>query len=347
MVKSYVSLGKKYYFDAIQQRDVRTNFVNEEDHDKVLLDSEFTNFVFAVAVELYLKSSSEERERYHTCTKAERPSTIIYELDTIIRFGLHIKYSFDPYDTQSLQEQFNNRANGKKYIKDIDTERGLIKCLHREITHYCGCMDSKMVEAKGMEKTERCRGCRNEFPKTLMKKCDRCESVVYCSIECCKYYWRYHQIECENRQKIRAANAMSKTVAIGSQHPSEEESCTHRDGNNGGNSSREEEPATLKGIVHGTCDGSGNIGSCGHEMEDDDTMTTKKIKATVPLDAGDGGGDNEFDMNLFGDDDETLGDTTAVAPSSSSHITNNAMTAAAAPFTSASARGNSGDLPVA
>ena len=45
-----------------------------------------------------------------------------------------------------------------------------------------------------------------------------------------------------------------------------------------GKSSREEEPATSKGIIHGTCDGSGNIGSCGHE-EEDEIMTTKKVEA--------------------------------------------------------------------
>ena len=286
MVKSYVKLGKKHYSDDGNAVDVQEKFFNDFDHDKVLLDSEFTNFVFAVAVELYLKSSSEEREIYYTCTMAERPSTTMYELRNVIFMGLNIKYFIVPYDTQSLQEQFENRTNGNKYIKDIVTERGLINCLHREIRQYCNCMDSKKEEAKGMEKTERCFGCGREFLKELMKKCDGCKSVVYCSKDCQSNNWPRHQNVCEWEQKKLAANTMNHT--------------------------------------------------------DDDS---------------DGGDDNEFDMNPFRDDDETLGDTTAVAPSSSSHITNNAMTNAnanmntfattAAPFTSAGAHGNSDDLPAA
>ena len=48
-----------------------------------------------------------------------------------------------------------------------------------------------------------------------------------------------------------------------------------------GKSSREEEPATTKGIVHGSCDGSVNIERFGHE-EEEEIMTTKKVEAKAP-----------------------------------------------------------------
>ena len=386
IVKSYVVLDKKYIDNEDQRNPAHNKFFAEKENKNVYLDGEFTNFVFALGVSLYLNLSSEEKERYYKLSSREQKiGTAYFELLLIIELGLNIKYIFVPFldKTKSQQKSIDDREKAMKYLRDIGTERGLINCLHRETKQYCDCMASKKDEAKGMCKMERCNSCRREFLKKLMKKCDGCESVVYCSKKCCKNDWSYHKIACELEKKKQAAHAMKKTVAIGSQHPYEEEGSTHHDSSDDGNSSREEKPATSKGIAHGTCDGNGNIGSCGHEMEGDDTVTTKKMKATVPLDAhslatnaaintathqaicetekkklaantmnntddgSDGGGDNEFDMNLFGDNDETLGDTTAVAPSSSSHITINAMTAAAAPFTSAGDHGNSGDLPVA
>ena len=257
MVQSYVVLFKKYDNDNEDQRNAANNkFFDDKENKNVYLDGEFTNYVFALGVSLYLNLSSEEKERYYKLPSREQQiGTAYFELQLIIELGLHIKYFVVPFfdKTQSLQEQHKNRKDGNKYLKDIDTERGLIKCLHRETRDYCGCMASKNDEAKGMEKMERCCGCQREFLKKLMKKCDGCESVVYCSEQCQINNWLCHQSNCEIEQKEQAANTKDN----------------------------EEEPATSKGIVHGSCDGNGNIGSCGHEVEDE-IMTTKTVEAKAP-----------------------------------------------------------------
>ena len=185
-VKSFVSLNKKC--DEMHQLyDVENKFMNDEGNQQILLDGEFTNFVFAVAVTLYLKSSSEERERYHTLTMEQQKCTAMYELKNVIRMGLQIKYSVVPCldNTQSQKERFKNREKAMKYIRDINTERGRIKCLHRETKQYCDCMATNYNDIKDMSKMERCYRCRQEFLKKLMKKCDGCEMVVYCSKTCC------------------------------------------------------------------------------------------------------------------------------------------------------------------
>ena len=57
-----------------------------------MIEGDFTNFVFAVAVSLYLKSSSEERERYYTLTAKQNKNSCMYELRLVINLGLNIKY---------------------------------------------------------------------------------------------------------------------------------------------------------------------------------------------------------------------------------------------------------------
>ena len=96
----------------------------------------------------------------------------------------------------------NNREKVGKYSRDVNTERGLRKCLHRDTNQYCDCMPTKHVEAKGMEKTERCKRCHKEIPKKLMKKCDGCEKVVYCGEKCQIQDWPRHKITCERGKKI-------------------------------------------------------------------------------------------------------------------------------------------------
>ena len=273
LVQSYVSLNKKY--DEIEERyyDADQKFYNEKGNQQIYSEDEFANFVFAVAVALYFKLSSEERERYYTVTTVEQQKpTAMYELKIIIGMGLNIKYILVPglNKTQSQQERFHIHQKVVKYSRDIDTERGLIHCLHRETKQYCGCMATKNNVAKGMSKMERCERCRNEFPKTLMKKCDGCEWVVYCGEQCQSNDWPYHQIACEKEQGRRAAKTMDNTVVIDSEHLLDGEGGTPRAGSGGRNSSQEEEPATTKGIVHGSCDdGSGN-------------STTTKVEATAP-----------------------------------------------------------------
>lgn len=54
----------------------------------------------------------------------------------------------------------------------METERGLIQCLHCEIKRYCHCLATHKQAAQGMEKVERYRRCHQEFPKPRMENCD-------------------------------------------------------------------------------------------------------------------------------------------------------------------------------
>jgi len=208
MVTSYVSLWKKFG-GKDQWKDTVIKFMNDKGNRNVYLVDGFTNFVFALAVELYLKSSSEERERYYNLpSRKERIGTAMFELEKVLDLVLVIKYVVVPSldKTQSQQKKIICSDKSSKYRREIDTERGLIKFLHRETSQYCYCMASKNDEAKGMGKMERCRTCRRESLKKLMKKCDECEMVVYCSKKCQIKHWPCHQIVCEKQQKLRAAN---------------------------------------------------------------------------------------------------------------------------------------------
>ena len=226
MVQSFVSLYKKYP-DPNERYDVEKKFYIDKANRKIIIEGDFTNFVFAVAVALYSKSSLEERERYYTVTTTEQQkSTAMYELQIVITMGLNIKYSVVPYldNTLSQQARLDSREKVGKYSRDVNTERGLRKCLHRDTKQYCDCMATKNIEAKGMEKMERCERCHQEFTKKLMKKCDGCETVVYCGEKCQIQDWPRHQIACQREKKYLAAITMDNTVFIDSQHLSEGES---------------------------------------------------------------------------------------------------------------------------
>ena len=94
----------------------------------------------------------------------------------------------------------------------METERGLIYCLHRETKQYCDCLVTKKDEANAMGKMERCEHCHTEFPKKLMKKCDGCEMVVYCSRDCCSQNWPYHKPHCANIQERKEEVANNDVV---------------------------------------------------------------------------------------------------------------------------------------
>mmetsp|Transcript_38709 Transcript_38709/g.43583 ORF Transcript_38709/g.43583 Transcript_38709/m.43583 type:complete len:118 (+) Transcript_38709:1-354(+) len=87
-----------------------------------------------------------------------------------------------------------------KYNRDIHSERGIIKCLAREIP--CNCMDSEKVKAREMDKTNPCRGCHNHFHKTSLFFCSGCQSVQYCSKACQVDAWPNHRDSCKTKQEL-------------------------------------------------------------------------------------------------------------------------------------------------
>ena len=203
LIKSYVALNKKYDHDGVQQGAAQFQFFYDPEHHKIMVAEGCMDFVFALGVSLYFTLSAEEKQAFYTFRGEQKVRTAMYELLSILHMGLQIQYIVRPclFDTTVSQpEQVAMNVKANKYIRDMETERGLIYCLHRETKQSCDCLATKKEEAKAMGKMERCEHCHTEFPKKLMKKCDGCEMVVYCSRDCCSQNWPYHKPFCANIQ---------------------------------------------------------------------------------------------------------------------------------------------------
>jgi len=95
--------------------------------------------------------------------------------------------------------------NYNKYGRDVQTERGRINCMARDIP--CDCMEAKRIEAnKSMGKNALCFCCDEEFPKKQMLRCKGCAAIQYCSKECSIKHWREHKEWCK-RNSVSSAPA--------------------------------------------------------------------------------------------------------------------------------------------
>ena len=200
LVKSYVVLLKKYEgVNDAQGHIAHAKFYGDTDNQSLYLDDDCPNFLFALAVSVYLKLTSADKERYrklktlgrHTIMEiGEVKKTSSYELETILKMGLTLKYLVIP---QSKGEKIDEEQL-RKYRRDVDSERGVINCLYRETS--CDCMVTDKDRANDMDKMDLCHGCRKRFPKATTMVCDGCQTVVYCSEECCVNDWSRHQTYC-------------------------------------------------------------------------------------------------------------------------------------------------------
>jgi len=213
MVTSYVSLLKKFG-DGAQQKDASDDFFCDTENQTIIFDDEFTNFVFALAVALYFNLPEKEKDVSFYVgleTWEEQKATAMHELRDVILMGLNIKYALKSYinNTQSKQEQSDNRLKLVKKNREMGTERGLIIVLSSETkTIDCDCMAIKKSEAKDMVRMQRCNGCLEEFDEELsngLMKC-RCNMAHYCSEACQIAHWPYHKLVCKKNKKILAAS---------------------------------------------------------------------------------------------------------------------------------------------
>ena len=201
-------VNKKIY-GAIQQRDVVYNkFFSDKEKRNIMYNVEFTNFVFALGVSLYLKLTSEEKENYFRLQQTpslfgEMKKSASFELEIILHLGLTIKYNMMPEKV--------NEEQLRKYLRDIEDERGIINRLYRETKkHQCDCMKTKKKAANKMDKMVLCYACNKVFPKAETKLCDRCRAVAYCSKECSSSHWPHHQQFCRNTQKCTDATKINE-----------------------------------------------------------------------------------------------------------------------------------------
>ena len=220
IVKSYVSLFKKCFNN---QNDAYAKFFSDKENQKVMLNVDLANFIFALGVSVFLNIPSEEkqkdREKYRRVLQKhgrsigecwEVTKTATYELELIIRFGLAVKH--DVFLQMTGQQVDVEKL--RKYNRDVGNERGIINCLYRETKKVCECMATDKDQAKDMDKTDWCSACRKFFPKERTKICDGCEAVVYCSTKCSIADWPHHKLICKTANYIIRKNDGNDDVFV-------------------------------------------------------------------------------------------------------------------------------------
>ena len=208
ILKTHTKLRKKNLGDYGKINE----FLNQAKNRNRVLDPNFAQFIFAVGVSLYCKLTPRERKLYsRPAPTTDVENSIIFELWSITQFAIDIRYNCIPQANN--QEVDETKLN--KYDRDIDTERGLINCLHRETKRYCTCMASNKIEAKNMEKMEQCAGCAKLYPKDRLKACKKCDLVFYCSLQCCENDWPMHKKDC---QPYVSAASLSSSLQNDPQH---------------------------------------------------------------------------------------------------------------------------------
>ena len=208
-LESYLLLRVKYAGkDDNVLHEAKTKFFRNTDNRKILLDPNFVKFVFASAVSCYFDLSSMEKERYRLLSMRKRKSTDSYVLEKILDLGILVKYFVIPDANKAIidYEQLY------RYNREIDSERGIIRCLFRETHSYCDCMQTKKLEAHTMDKLEQCQGCgKYNLTGQEMKTCTGCYCVVYCQGQCAKEDWPRHQSVCKKiRENKKHACATTK-----------------------------------------------------------------------------------------------------------------------------------------
>jgi len=122
-------------------------------HENLIKDLEFMQCVFASATDIFLKNSYGSEE-YSSSSKMK--------LQNVLDLGIKSKYIHSPL--------FADREKSDKYFRDLMTDRGIINVLDRETNTFCSCMTPYKDEAKNMEKVGMCYGCKDEFPKSILKR---------------------------------------------------------------------------------------------------------------------------------------------------------------------------------
>ncbi|OEU06389.1 hypothetical protein FRACYDRAFT_254694 [Fragilariopsis cylindrus CCMP1102] len=166
-----------------QSTDIQKKYY--EDHINLCSDPQFVRFIFAFCTQQYLESNDFKDESRHK---------VIYIL---LQLGIQCRYDTD-------------REKMKKYLRDINTERGIIKVLSRETTSHCNCMNEAKDIAKTMDTDARCSGCKLVFLKATLKFCDGCQHARYHDSDCQRNHWFEHQFDCKGSIRAKAKEAKAK-----------------------------------------------------------------------------------------------------------------------------------------
>lgn len=178
----------------------RSRKIFDDSHQEMIVQSTFATFLFALVTSTYLQLEKTKTDAMDTTNTLAATRVFQWDLQELLQLGIRARYIFEPRSvgkTMDVEQAY-------KYIRDVhsdDNDRGIINCLYRETKQHCMGMKTKKVEAKEMIKMECCHGCRQNFPKSTMKKCEGCHFVVYCSTACYKKNWSEHKEMCERVQQ--------------------------------------------------------------------------------------------------------------------------------------------------
>jgi len=188
------------YMHSCRSREVESSRkIFDDGHKEIIVQSKFATFLFALVTSTYLQLDKTNKDSMNTNTPAATRA-FQWDLQELLQLGIRARYTMGP---RSVGKEVDIEQ-AYKYIRDVHSDgndRGTINCLYRETKEHCTCMKAKKAEAKEMIKMECCHGCRQNFPKTTMKKCEGCNVVVYCSTACHKKKWHEHKDICERFQK--------------------------------------------------------------------------------------------------------------------------------------------------
>ena len=181
--RAYKNVIKEYLMVSLltQEDGWREKF--DADYLIYLADLNFAQYIFALCTSWYLKMNGTSPE-----------------LNDLILLAVRIKCILFPKYSEEGDEK-PDYTKFQRYYRAIDNndERGVINCLSKETKSYCNCMKDKKTEADGMEKTDKCFGCKHSFPRSDMKKCSGCKFAMFCTNEdCYEKHWPAHREYCKD-----------------------------------------------------------------------------------------------------------------------------------------------------
>ena len=168
----------------------------EQDHKKYCTDLKFAQYIFSVCTSWYLKTNHASND-----------------MKELLVLAVVIKYLCHPRFAQRSGGPAPDHDKLNRYYRAIynNDDRGVIHCLSRETNSFCDCMQAKNTEAKGMEKTNKCYGCKHSFPRKGMLKCRGCKIAIFCNEDCYKKNWPSHKEGCK---KASSSTTTTTTTTV-------------------------------------------------------------------------------------------------------------------------------------
>ncbi|KAL7554453.1 hypothetical protein ACHAWF_017904 [Thalassiosira exigua] len=102
-------------------------------------------------------------------------------------------------------ESYDESSNEPFMVGDVELRknRHVLKGCWRSTVKFfakrmpCGWLDELLSEVKSHPKTGLCYNCTTRKELSVLKVCNGCKAVDYCSVECQETHWPQHQKDCK------------------------------------------------------------------------------------------------------------------------------------------------------